>query len=157
MDDSTDTMVKRRRKLIDPKAQLRVCALFSMIGIVMAALHAVILYAMLHGVANTLPNDALLLAEESWRLTWTSFAIAVVLVVPITFFVGIQVTFRIAGPLHRFREYLARLVAGEATEPCQIRSGDMLQDFCELLNSATAPRRTRQGVGTEERTPVEVG
>jgi hypothetical protein len=59
--------------------------------------------------------------------------------------VGVLSTFRIAGPIYRFEQYLRQVVKGEAEGPCRIRDGDELWDLCDLINQATAPLRMRHG------------
>jgi len=56
--------------------------------------------------------------------------------------VGIAITHKIAGPLHRFEIYLRALKSGQTSAPCKLRNSDQLQDFCQLLNEATEPLRT---------------
>ena len=59
-----------------------------------------------------------------------------IVLLPLTFVVGILTTFRIAGPLYRMELHLKKIINGEATGPCTIRKGDKLQDFVNLLNEA---------------------
>ena len=54
------------------------------------------------------------------------------------------VTFRIAGPIYRFEQYLAGIAEGRQLGPCRIREGDELVELCARINEATAPLRRGQ-------------
>ena len=91
----------------------------------------------------------MLLDQIPERLLWIlGFSYGVCL--PLTFCVGVVVTFRFAGPIYRFEKYLKALARGEQVEECRIRKGDELQEFCKLLNEATAPLRSRARPEPEE-------
>jgi len=79
-------------------------------------------------------------------------AIAFLVFLPLTFFVGILSTFRVAGPLYRFEKFLESLQRGERPPDFRLRKGDELHDLAELLNQATAPMRK----GDEEEAEDEV-
>jgi hypothetical protein len=70
-----------------------------------------------------------------------ALGISLVLVVPLTFGVGILTTFKIAGPIYRFERYFEELARGEWNGPCKIRKGDALQDTCDKLNAAVQALR----------------
>jgi signal transduction histidine kinase len=67
------------------------------------------------------------------------------LVMPLIFAVGVLITHRIAGPVYRFEQYLGQVARGEEVGPCRIRSGDELQDLCDVINDATAALQASQG------------
>ena len=66
------------------------------------------------------------------------------LLLPFTFAIGVLITFRVAGPVHRFYVYLAQVIRSEEVGPCRLRKGDDLQELCELINKATEPIRRQQ-------------
>jgi hypothetical protein len=68
-------------------------------------------------------------------------AMSFAFLLPMTLCAGILSTFRIAGPIYRFEQYLKQVARGEVTDPCRIRDGDELWDLCDLINEATAPLR----------------
>jgi hypothetical protein len=70
-----------------------------------------------------------------------TFLLTLGLVTPLTFALGVLSVFKVVGPLYRFRLYLRGVADGTEQEPCRIRQGDELQDFCDLLNEVTAPLR----------------
>ena len=141
MDPSKQAPPKRKRKLIEPKVQLHFSLVFLFVALTLVVLQTIVLQFLLSGVASSLPNDGVLLNEKLPGIVWGSFVATALLLTPITLSVGIYTTFKFVGPLHRFRSYLQQLKAGERPEPCRIRKGDQLRDFCELLNDATAPLR----------------
>jgi len=59
--------------------------------------------------------------------------------IPLVF--GILLTFRLAGPIYRFEQYLRSVARGEQIGPCKIRKGDELQFLCDAINDATEPLR----------------
>ena len=68
-------------------------------------------------------------------------AMSFAFLLPMMLCVGILSTFRIAGPVYRFEQYLKEVARGEVSDPCRIRDGDELWDLCDLINEATAPLR----------------
>jgi nitrogen fixation/metabolism regulation signal transduction histidine kinase len=73
----------------------------------------------------------------------TNLLLTFLLLTPLMLGVGIVATFKIAGPLHNFEQFLRAVRDGQQVEPCQIRKGDELQTLCTLLNEVTAPLRER--------------
>jgi signal peptidase II len=66
------------------------------------------------------------------------------MLLPLTIAVGILVTFRIAGPVYRFEQYLKSVLRGELTGPCRIRKGDEFHELCELLNQVVSTLREQR-------------
>ena len=76
------------------------------------------------------------------------------MVIPLTIFAGILVTFGMAGPVHRMEGFLRDVVAGKSPRPCSIRKGDEFQELCDLINQAL--EATRKGVGSSEQNTEDV-
>ena len=78
-----------------------------------------------------------------------SWGISLAIVLPAVISVGILLTFRIAGPIYRFEEYLKAVARGENVGPCKIRKGDQLQPLCDAINAATdaAARAEESAIG----------
>lgn len=129
----------RSRRLIEPRIQLKFALMFFSTAGTAAILLMVMLYSALARAAENLPNDGVLLMAEIPGALIHAAWMTLGLLVPLTLLLGISTTFTVVGPIYRFRLYLEDLLAGEATAACKIRKGDELQDFCELLNEATAP------------------
>ena len=100
----------------------------------------VVCYLLLR-IADRLTHDGLELKSHLPDVLAASLFCTSVLLVPLTLAVGIKSTHKVVGPLYRFRVYLSELGAGSKPEPCRLRQGDELQDFCELLNRVTDPLR----------------
>lgn len=131
----------RRQKLVRPSLQLRLTAWFVGLAVVSVALQCILVYSRISKLALDLPGDS----AATFNAFATSYrqilVICLLIVLPLTAAVGILTTFRIAGPIHRMSEFLKAVRAGEQPPACELRRGDELRDFCELLNEVTAPLR----------------
>jgi hypothetical protein len=134
---------KRRIKLIRPRLQLKLTMIFVGMSALALLLQYVLFLRIVSDLALKLPEDGLILLDEMSGFLTGVLMKSFALFLPVIFLVGILTTFRIAGPLYRFETYLRGLSRGEESEPCRIRKGDDLQDFCQVLNEATAPLRVR--------------
>jgi len=132
---------RRRRKLIAPGLQLRLILHFLAAASVAVLVEAILLNHLVNSLAHELPHDESILLTEWPRIFRLQLLVAFGLLVPSITLIGIQASFRIAGPLRRFQDYLERLAAGEDPGPCRVRKNDELQELCELLDRATAPLR----------------
>ena len=94
-------------------------------------------------LAGTLTNDGSELLEQLPEFVRTNLMLTFLLLTPLMLGVGIVATFKIAGPLHRFEQFLRAVRDGQQVDPCQIRKGDELLGLCTLLNEVTAPLRER--------------
>lgn len=132
---------RRRRKLIKPRLQLKLVFTFAGISMLAFLLQYLLLARELTQFASRLPSGGdELMAGAPQMLTQvllTSFGV----LLPVIFTVGIFVTFRIAGPVYRFEQYLGQIQSGEAQTPCKLRDGDELNELCEVINAATKPLR----------------
>lgn len=132
---------RRRKKLIEPRLQLRFGLAFLSTALVLVMVQAITISFLLQRIADGLPNDGMLLQSKLPGILLASFAVTLLLLAPLSLAIGVRMTFPIVGPLYRFRVFLRQVVNGEKPGPCKIRDGDELQDFCALLNEATAPLR----------------
>ncbi len=132
---------RRRRKLIKPRLQLKLVCTFAGISMLAFLLQYLLLAKELAHFANRLPSGGEELMagapEMLSQVLITSFGV----LLPVIFTVGIFVTFRIAGPVYRFEQYLGQIQSGEAQTPCRLRKGDELTELCEVINAATKPLR----------------
>lgn len=134
---------KRRKKLIEPRLQMRFSLIFLTSAALAALVQSIVFSYLLMRIADRLPNDGLALKSSLLEVLGASFLVTLSILVPLTLAVGIASTHRIVGPLCRFRVFLTALAKGERPPACRIRKGDELQDLCELLNLATEPLRTQ--------------
>jgi signal peptidase II len=137
------TRHKRRIKLIQPRLQLKLIFVFLGMAASSMLLQFILFTSNVTEVATALPADGLILVEELPALLYRTLVVSFLLFLPLMFFVGVLVTFRIAGPLYRFEVYLKQVIRGEKPEDCRLRQGDELQNLCQLINEATAPLRIR--------------
>lgn len=127
---------KRRIKLIQPRLQLKLIGTFLGMSALAMLLQFLLFTSSMSEVAAQLPEDGMILLSELQEATWQIFLLSFGMLLPLTFLVGVLVTFRWAGPLYRFKDHLGRIARGERPGHCHIRKGDELQDFCELINKA---------------------
>lgn len=132
---------RRTRRLIQPRLQLKLVLGFVGLTVFALTLQSLLLGAFLANLAEELPNDGTVLLQElPTTVTWVVLA-SLGICLPLTFCVGVIVTFRVAGPLYRIEQYLRQVGRGEAVGECRIRKEDELQVLCTLVNEVTAPLR----------------
>jgi hypothetical protein len=135
---------RRRIKLIQPRLQIRMILAFLGVTALALTLQFLLFTSSLARLASELPADGDLLLERVPEQVLVVLLVSALVVLPLTFSVGILITFRIAGPLYRMRRFLDDVAAGRRPAECRLRKGDELQDFCEALNRATAPLRAAE-------------
>jgi hypothetical protein len=136
-------MFQRKKKLINPRLQLRLVGIFLCAAGLAVQVEAILITLTLTRLAGGLPNDGSELMEQVPEFVRTNLMLTFLLLAPLMLGVGIVATFKIAGPLHHFEQFLRAVRDGQQVAPCQIRKGDELQEFCTLLNEVTAPLRER--------------
>ena len=135
---------QRNRKLVEPRLQLEFCLLFLCITLCAVLVQTIVLNFTLAGLAGRVPHDGGRILAEVPRILGASLLLTLALLVPVALAIGVYSTFKLVGPIHRFKVFLKQVAAGERPHECRIRAGDELQDLCQLMNEATAPlRRSR--------------
>jgi hypothetical protein len=129
-------MHKRKRKLINKGLQLKLVAIFTVIGTTCALFQVVLINFGLLDVARSIPTGGSELLEEArWMMLrntlWTVGAL-----IPLMVCIGIVATHRIAGPAYRMTVHLREIAEGGPIRTCKIRKDDELQDLCAALNAA---------------------
>lgn len=134
---------KRRKKLIDPRLQLWMTGVFLGLTALSLLMQLLLFMLAMSHVALTLPNDGELMwdqiNERLYFVVGTSFAIFL----PLTLLVGILTTFRVAGPVYRFKRFLQNVREGRDPGYMRLRDGDKLQDLAEDLNDTWIAVRDR--------------
>ena len=141
---------KRRIKLIQPQLQLKLIGTFLGMSALSLLLQFLLFTSRVSEMAGTLPQDGILLMSSLQKTTWQIFLVSFGMLLPLTFLVGVLVTFRWAGPLYRFKVHLMRIANGERPGDVRIRKGDELQDFCEILNRAVRDLQENPAGNTTE-------
>jgi hypothetical protein len=144
----------RKKKWINPELQLGLLVLIGAAAIVSVTVQAVVLARALGLLAESLPNDAALVSYQLPELIVRASVGTLMLLFPTLYFLGVGLTFRIFGPLYRFRAFIKGVLAGDQVEECRLREGDRLQDLCLLLNQATADRRRENGLKQAQAHPA---
>jgi hypothetical protein len=132
---------KRRTKLIKPRLQLKLVGMFAAVSATSLLLQYMLFAARFSEVASTMADGGAHVRSVLPGILIEVLAMSFAFLLPVMLCVGILATFRIAGPIYRFEQYLKQVARGEVTDPCRIRDGDELWDLCDLINEATAPLR----------------
>ncbi len=132
---------KRKKKLIQPKFQLKIA--FACLGI--AVMSALVLTVLINQVVLDFSDkgwiDSAKVESEWMGVVMTKLLIALAILTPMTLALGVILMHRVAGPIYRFRQFIRAVGRGEHPQECRLRKGDELTDLCDLLNSFTAPIR----------------
>jgi methyl-accepting chemotaxis protein len=131
--------IRRSRKLIQPGLQLRL--IFSFVGLAGLALLGQFLL-LGYRLSEAATGEGALEAEVP-RAMLEVLTFSLVILLPVIGAIGVLLTFRIAGPVYRFEQFLASVASGEQIGPCKLRDGDELQSLCDAINAATESVRRR--------------
>jgi methyl-accepting chemotaxis protein len=145
---------RRRVKLILPALQFRLIAYSGAIATLALGLQFLLFSRLVGQLAARLPSENVRALELGSRALLEALGLSAMLLLPLVLWIGINATFRIAGPLFRMKRYLEQVARGEKPADCQLRRGDQLQDFCAAINEATRPLRqaTSEQQRAEQRT-----
>ena len=132
---------KRRIKLIQPSLQLRLIGYFAGASILSLGLQYLLFSQAMSTLASELPSDGVFVLERLPRILGGVFLTSAALIFPVIAWIGLQTTFRFAGPLYRFERHLEEVVSGRGSKSCRLRRGDQLQHLCRLMNEATRLQR----------------
>ncbi|TAJ23675.1 MAG: methyl-accepting chemotaxis protein [Planctomycetota bacterium] len=135
---------RRRIKLIRPGLQLRLTGVFVGLLALGLLLQAFVFVRELMSIAALLPSDGALVVNELQRTVLSVLGISLAVLLPITAWIGVHVTHRIAGPVHRIEGFLRAVARGERPRDCSLRKGDELNELCQAVNDATQPLRGAQ-------------
>ena len=144
---------KRRVKLIRPRLQLKLVGTFAGLSLFALVFQFILFGTVTARFAAGLPNDGDVLFAHLAPALAVVLAASLALVMPFTFWIGVRMTHRIAGPVHRFESFLAAVSAGERPADFHLRDGDELNELAEWINEATRP--LRQGDVETEDSPQE--
>ena len=131
---------RRRRKIIEPGLQLKIGVIFTFVLISTLAFFAARMHLV---VANHGGMGSEQVKGSFGEILWKELMVALALGIVLMMSVAVAVTFRIAGPAYRMRQFLKAVRRGTQTGPCRLRDGDLFHDLCELINEATAERRAQ--------------
>jgi len=132
---------RRSFRIIRPRFQFKFILSFLGISALGLLLQYLVFARLMSEVALGLPSDSALMLDDLARQLTQVLLVSFGLLLPITIVIGVLVTHRIAGPLHRLETHLRAVIDGKTRDDCRLRSGDELQELCELINQATAAHR----------------
>ena len=140
-------------RLFLPRIQFRFGFVFVGLAATAALFQTIVVGYLLHDLASELPQDGLHFRESIPAVLLNSFLITFVALSPVmvAFGIGLRTTFRVLGPIYRFRVYFQQLADGKNPGPCKIREHDEFQDVCDLINKVTGPLRASRVSSDEER------
>lgn len=136
-----ETWQKRKRRLINPRLQLRLSIVFLCIACSAVLVEGMVLYRSFAKLSTEMGADRDVLLGSLPGIFVKGILLTLLLTIPATLAIGTLTTHRIAGPLYRFGNFLKQVMAGEHSAPCRIRKGDELQELCDTLNEVTEPWR----------------
>jgi hypothetical protein len=140
------TPYRRRKKLIQPRLQIRLVASFLAMSALSLLLQYIVFVSSLAELASDLPQDGFVVLERIPHYVLRTALVSVGIALPISFMVGVLITFRVAGPVYRLERFLSEIIRGEKPVDCRLRKGDELQELCALVNSATASLRASSSI-----------
>jgi len=147
---SPDSSRLRRKRLINPRVQLRLTAIFLLLSLLATVGVALALSLSLMDLMQHDGLDKHTLADGWVGIVIENVGLVALVLVPLCVLVGIRATFPILGPLYRIEQFLRAVRDGSHPEPCRIRKGDEFQELCTLLNEVTAGLRAGQREPTAE-------
>lgn len=130
---------RRRKKFVKPEVQRHWAIMLLLVTGVSMLGQGILLMFILTRLALELPNDGeLVVASIPGNLAW-SMGLTFLFLAPFLVVTAVLVSFRFAGPIYRFEQYLKQVIAGDRPPACRLRKGDQLTDLCDLINEATEP------------------
>jgi len=149
---------KHRRRIvyIEKSFQRQFIIRFCFVALVAMAAASTIIYLLsMDTVTASYSSSHLVLEKTSAAivatLVMTNLAVLVAFII-VTIFVTLYVSFKIGGPLYRFKQDLALLGQGRLAKRIHLRKTDQLQQFASELNSMAEDlearvRRLQEGIG----------
>jgi len=140
---------KRRIKLIKPHLQVRLIGAFTAVAVIALLLQYLLVAQHLTWTATRLPIGGEYLMDEIPKILMQVLGISFAVLFPLAFAIGVIATFKIAGPVYRFEQYMGELAEGHDPGMCRLRSGDELQELCDLINKAREVHWAKLESGSE--------
>lgn len=131
----------RLKKLVQPRLQLKLSLWFVCVVATALVTQFVFLARAISQISLQPSGDPSVYFDRFVSEAVGILAISLGVVLPLTLLVGVLATFRIAGPIHRMRAFLAAVQRGEHPPDIRLRKDDELQDLAAALNDVT--RRLR--------------
>ena len=124
---------KRSVFLINPSFQLRFSLIVCSIILISTLIYPVIIYDFFQLVSVSLPELPENILGAKNNLIFYLIFIQVVITL-LTFIVFIFITHKIAGPLYKLKNHLAKIREGHPITPLTFRNGDHFQDVADEVS-----------------------
>ena len=147
MESTHNKRYARRKVLIKPRLQLTIIGCFlgvSLLGFFLQATQTALLVEELGTDLGMRTSEVNAMAID---IAMKSLGISLMQFLPIVLAIGTLITFRFAGPVYRFEQWLGSFAKGEPMNECRIRKGDFLTGLCDKLNQAF--HATRSGADAD--------
>jgi hypothetical protein len=151
---------KRRIKLVDPLFQIHLTLIFVGLSAMGLVMQFILFQSSLSKLSSQLPSDGAVLMEAVNGALPGLLGLTILVILPLTYIVGVLTTFRIAGPIFRMKAYLRDAAEHGYTGPCRLRKGDKLTGLAHQM-SLTLEKMSSAGdesprVEVREATPERV-
>lgn len=140
---------KRKSKLALPGFQYQMIARLIGISAIGITLEFMLVFGQLQSALNRAQAGEQELAEALGQGLMTALLLSLGLVLPFVAILGVELSFRIAGPIYAVNRYLRGVASGEQSKPFKLRDGDQFQFLRESVNDAVS--------SLKHETPAEVG
>jgi methyl-accepting chemotaxis protein len=126
----------RWNKLVKPWFQMRLVLIFATIATISLLMQFLLMQSRMVEMASAMPDGGDYVVDALPDTLRDVLLVSFGVLLPLILAVGVLVTFRIAGPVYRFEQYLKQVAEGKTVGPCRIRKDDELQDLCSAINRA---------------------
>ncbi|MEL6431800.1 MAG: hypothetical protein AAFZ87_15020 [Planctomycetota bacterium] len=138
----------RSNKLSRPRLQLRLVMPFVVGALVATVAHGALFGLAMKDLAVQLPSDEAVLLEAWPELATRQTLLMAFVTIALLALIGVLTTHRVGGAAYRLERHLEDVLDGRAKLPCELRSGDELQELCALINDVTEERLAAARDGT---------
>jgi hypothetical protein len=133
------TKNRRRRHLINPKFQWGHLRNILLLEVVVFAVAVLVTFSIDHLVLNPALEGG-----DYWRaMLWYLIALFLGLAM-FLFALGLRISNRISGPLHRLSEVLAEITEGKLPDTCRFRTGDKHPELAKSMCAALGALRLQR-------------
>lgn len=135
----------RSRYLVDRGYQLRFVARIFLVVLTVGILSALLATSLVWVILYRPEPDSRTLLIASLVAIATMLFIELLLTVPIVFFLGVQQSRRIVGPMNRLLRTLEAIGQGDFSKRLSVRHGDTLEDLAKAINKMAERLQQRPG------------
>ena len=133
----------RNRMLIKRSFQLRLVGACMGITTIALMLQFLLLSFFVTKSTAELGQAGGVLADQLPGMLLVVLGLTLVVILPIVFMVGVRVTFRFAGPIHKIEQHMLALGRGESRGKVRLREGDELQFLADAINCGLGQNEER--------------